>query len=155
MSKEEHELARKVVDKYGDTLKMLAKVLKEIKGVSDLDDELSPNPLRILIPGERPIEGGTVPELFTNILKWLQDTDRLDKLEIPLASGKALYILSEEAKHPNGKPFNKSRLCFRSNGRDLYMNTNYSHNGGLRVGVKLLQHAGITNAKALSLDEEE
>ena len=161
MSKEERELAEKVVGKYKDTLKLLAKVLKESDGDFELENTLAKqdgqSPLCISIPGEKPVEGATIPELFYNILQRLQDTNRLNELEIPLARGKSCLILNTEPFHSKEKqkPFRGKPVCFESNGKKIYMNTWYGREDGLNIGVRVLQKAGITNAKAMTLDEEE
>lgn len=60
----------------------------------------------LLINGHR-ITAVTVPDMYLQVLQWLVDGKRIDKVQgsIPFRTSKQRYLIAKSPKHPSGKDF--------------------------------------------------
>lgn len=61
-------------------------------------------PIRIRV-SNRDFAGDSLPDIYQEILEYLVDTKRIERLQLPIATSSVRYILSKDPVHQRGNDF--------------------------------------------------
>lgn len=111
---EEKQIAKTLHEKHEDAFDAIYEALQangidKYDGYQDATKTSSRGSGKIAVKiGGNELEGNSVADLFSKVLKHIVDNGYVDKIAFPVeGSGRSRYIMSNESepKHPNGKDF--------------------------------------------------
>lgn len=149
MIREDRELAKRIVNKYRDTLLTLAHILSEEDDPS-LENAL-PSPktsaygkglMSISIVGQPPVEGESVPELLRAALQRLDIQGKLGDIEMPYGVARKTCLLNTTPQHPGGDAFRGSPVEYKTTSRVIFGNVWYGRDRALQLISGLLRDSG-------------
>jgi hypothetical protein len=148
---EEQEIARAIFRTHKETLLLLAECLSASTSPEEqkLGERLAAapgvKPPLVLIgsDGQQVATGNTVSQLFKAALRYADDAGKLERAAIPYGKGGANYLLNSEPKHASGKEFYNWTEYDTKGGVRLYIDTNFSRDGGASEIARFLTSIGL------------
>ena len=148
---EERELAKAIYTKFESTLKLLTECLESS---SEPEAEVGRN-LAAAMPGgkqllELPmsdgstIRGKSVGKFFLAVLNYADAAGKIEKLAMPVRLGRVSYLLNSEPKHGSGTGFHNFAKYEARDGRDVFVDTNWSRGDAVPMMSKFLRDLGLT-----------
>jgi hypothetical protein len=111
LTEEEKKLAKSIYDRYEEVFINIFEIL-QATDTGDFDgydfSRSSRGSGKIVVKIEDNLfEGNGLPELYRNVLKFIVDSNFIEKIVVPWGTGRSRYIITneDEPTHPNGRKF--------------------------------------------------